>query len=318
MKKKYIIISPCRNEEQYMRRTLKSVLSQTALPELWVIVDDGSTDGSSEILAEYASKYSFIRVVGRANRGHRSVGSGVIEAFYAGYKTVLAVQYDYLCKLDLDLDLPPRYFEILLGRMEGNPRIGTCSGKPYFLDEKSGKLISEKCGDENSVGASKFYRKECFLQIGGFVQQVMWDAIDGHRCRMHGWIAVSWDEADLRFLHLRPMGSSHKSILVGRMRHGYGQYFMGTGLLYMTVSALYRMTRPPLVIGGLAMLWGYVRSLLAGEERFADPAFRQFLCKYQSACLFYGKRKATARCDQQGIHCWAPSQRGLFSLDKNE
>ena len=318
MNKKFLVISPCRNEEQYMQRTLESVLGQTVQPALWVIVDDGSTDGSPQILAEYATKHEFIQVVPRANRGHRSVGPGVIEAFYTGYHAVQADKFDYICKLDLDLELPPRYFEILLGRMEENPRIGTCSGKPYFLDKKSEKLVSEKCGDENAIGASKFYRKECFLQIGGFVRQVMWDGIDGHRCRMLGWIARSWDEPELRFLHLRPMGSSYKGILTGRMRHGFGQYFMGTGLVYMILSALYRTTRPPFVIGGLAMLWGYVRSLIAGDERLADPVFRLFLRKYQWACLFHGKSKVTARYDQQGVLRWNSSQPGFHFLGRDE
>ena len=86
------------------------------------------------------------------------------------------------------------------------------------------------CGDENSVGMIKFYRTACFKQIGGFVRELMWDGIDCHRCRMLGWIAVSWDDPDLHFEHLRPMGTSHKNWWTGRVRHGVGQYFMGTGL----------------------------------------------------------------------------------------
>ncbi len=307
----YVVISPCRNEEQFMRRTLDSVLSQTVQPALWIIVDDGSTDGTPIILAEYADKHAIIKVVTRQNRGHRSVGPGVIDAFYAGYMAIDIPQFDFLCKLDLDLELPPDYFAQLIQRMSENPRLGCCSGKPYYIDEASGTLVSEKCGNENAIGASKFYRKECFLQIGGFVRQVMWDGIDGHRCRMLGWIARSWDESDLRFIHLRPMGSSHKGILTGRMRHGFGQYFMGTGLVYMTLSALYRMTRPPVIIGGLAMLWGYIRSLITRSERLTDPAFRRFLRKYQWACLFHGKSKTTARYDQQGALCWNPTKPGF-------
>ena len=84
--------------------------------------------------------------------------------------------------------------------------------------------------DENAIGASKFYRRECFEEINGFIRQVMWDGIDGHRCRQLGWIAISWDDPELRFTHLRPMGSSQKNIVTGRIRHGFGQYFMGTGI----------------------------------------------------------------------------------------
>ena len=131
--------------------------------------------------------------------------------------------------------------------------------------------------------------------IGGFVREVMWDGIDCHRCRMLGWIACSWDDPELRFTHLRPMGSSHKSILTGRMRHGYGQYFMGSSLLYMTASALFRMSRPPLLIGGAAMWWGFVRSMLQRRPRYDDAEFRRFLRRYQMNCLLRGKAAATRR-----------------------
>ena len=101
--------------------------------------------------------------------------------------------FDYLCKLDMDLDLPARYFELLMQRMESNPRIGTTSGKPWFVHPRSGALAPEICGDEMSVGMTKFYRVACFKEIGGFVREVMWDGIDCHRARMLGWIAESVD-----------------------------------------------------------------------------------------------------------------------------
>ena len=127
----------------------------------------------------------------------RRVGPGVIEAFYAGLDQVRLEDFDYLCKLDMDLDLPARYFELLMERMESNPRIGTTSGKPWFVHPQSGALVPEVCGDEMSVGMTKFYRVACFKEIGGFVRQVMWDGIDCHRARMLGWIAESVDlEAD--------------------------------------------------------------------------------------------------------------------------
>ena len=239
-----------------------------------MIVDDGSTDQSSQILADYASRFGFIQIVRRTDRGWRNVGPGVVDAFYAGCHTVNLQEYDYICKLDLDVELPDRYFEILMDRMEKNHRIGTCSGKPYFRDPAGGKLISEKCGDEMSVGMTKFYRMSCFHQIGGFVREVMWDGIDCHRCRMLGWIACSWDEPSLRFVHLRPMGASQHGWLRGRMRHGFGQYFMGTGLTYVTASALYRMTCPPLVRGGLAMWWGYLHSVGLTAASTYIPAAR--------------------------------------------
>jgi glycosyltransferase involved in cell wall biosynthesis len=286
----YLLISPCRNEAAHMRETLDSVIAQSLRPAKWVIVDDGSTDDTPRILAEYARRHDWIEIVTRRDRGGRSVGPGVIEAFYAGYRMINPDDYEYLCKLDLDLRLPPRYFEILAARMAANPRIATCSGKCYL--EENGRLVSEGMGDDTSIGASKFYRVSCFKAIGGFVREVMWDGIDCHRCRMKGWIACSWDDPELRFVHLRPMGSSHQSIYTGRMRHGAGQYFMGTGFLYMAASAASRLNQKPYVLGSLAMLWGWLRSALERRRRLEDPEFRRALRAYQRRVLLIGKKRA--------------------------
>lgn len=310
--RRYVLITPCRDEAAFARRTLESVVAQTVRPALWVIVDDGSTDDTPRILAEYAARYDFIRVLRREDRGRRRVGPGVIEAFYAGYEAIRQEDFDYLCKLDLDLDLPAAYFELLMRRMEADPRLGTCSGKPYFVDS-SGRLVSEMCGDETSVGATKFYRVECFRQIGGFVREVMWDGIDCHRCRMLGWIARSWDDPELRFVHLRPMGSSEHGIVAGRIRSGRGQYFMGTTLSYMTASALYRMLWPPLIVGGLAMWWGYVSSAIRRAPRYDEPGFRRFLRSYQWDCLLRGKALATRRLEERTAERWRPFSEALPS-----
>ena len=290
---RYVLISPCRDEAPFARRCIESVLQQTTLPALWVIVDDGSRDGTSEILTEYAQRISWIRIVRVPDRGARKVGPGVVDAFYAGLGTVALQEFEYLCKFDLDLDIPPRYFEYLIRKMEASPRLGTCSGKPYF--EHGGKLISERCGDEMSVGMTKFYRVACFLDIGGFVREVMWDGIDCHRCRMRNWIACSWDTPEIRFQHLRPMGASQDNILKGRQRHGFGQYFLGTGWLYISVSAFYRLLHPPYILGAFFMWCGYARSAWKKLPRYPDPEFRRFLRDFHWQCLLMGKAKATAR-----------------------
>ncbi|MGF1632707.1 MAG: glycosyltransferase [Phycisphaerae bacterium] len=301
--RRYCLITPCRDEAKYARRTLDAVVNQTERPALWVIVDDGSTDETPAILAEYAAKHPWIRVMKRPDRGDRKLGGGVIDAFYSGYDTIDPTAYDFVCKFDLDLDLPPGYFAELMTRMQSNPRLGTASGKPYFRG-LGGRMVSEKCGDENSVGMIKFYRTDCFRQIGGFVRELMWGGIDCHEARRRGWICVSWDDPKLNFEHLRPMGTSHKSWWRGRVRHGTGQYFMGTAPSYMLASALFRMTRPPYVLGGVAMLWGYVRSALQRRERYGDAAFRQFLRSYQRACLVKGKGKATADLESRLAGVW--------------
>jgi poly-beta-1,6-N-acetyl-D-glucosamine synthase len=302
-KGRYVLISPGRDEAAYMRRTLDSVAAQSVPPALWVVVDDGSTDATPQILEEYQKKLPYLKVVRRADRGGRSVGPGVIEAFYAGLDTVNLDEFEFVCKLDLDLDLPPRYFEILIDRMNREPRLGTFSGKPYN-EGPNGTKTAEVCGDETSVGMSKFYRTKCFQEIGGFVRQVMWDGIDCHSCRLLGWIAESSDEEPLRFIHLRPMGSSQKGIWTGRVRWGYGQYFMGTAPEYMLASAVFRAPMYPVLYGSVGMLWGYVSSAAKRLPQYANPEFRKFLRTYQRECLLYGKTKATARANERQAEVW--------------
>ena len=306
----YLLISPCRNEAEFMVSTLESVVNQSITPAKWIIVDDGSTDTTPEILQRYSDQYDFIQIVTHHNRGHRSVGPGVIEAFYAGLDVVDLNNYQFVCKLDLDLIMPPRYFELMIKRMKNSPRLGTCSGKTYFKAGESGELLPEECGDESSIGAAKFYRVSCFKQIGGFVRQVMWDGIDSHRCRLLGWISLSWDEKEVRFVHLRPMGSSQKGILTGRIRHGFGQYYMGTGIAYVLASTLYRLNKKPYITGALAMLWGFISSAVRRVERFDDPEMIRLMNRYQWQCLFKGKRKATENLNKERAAYWQPDTKG--------
>lgn len=302
--RRYVLVSPCRDEAKYIRRTLESVAAQTLPPAAWIVVDDGSTDGSAEILKEYAANLPYLRVLTRADRGGRSVGPGVIEAFYEGLRHVNLNDFEYVCKLDVDLELPPRYFELLVRRMEANPRLGTASGKPWFVHPDAGALVPEVCGDEMSAGMTKFYRVRCFREIGGFVREVMWDGIDCHRARMRGWIAESVDDEELRFVHLRPMGSSQHGIWAGRVRAGRGQYFMGTGPLYYAASAAFRLFKHPVLVGSMAMLWGYVSGAIRRLPRYEDPEFRHFLRTYQRACLLRGKRMATSRLNDRQRRIW--------------
>ncbi len=278
-----------------MRRTLDSVVAQSERPALWVIVDDGSNDGSREILEDYTARHDWIRIVHTADRGYRAVGPGVIEAFYAGLETVLDLErFEVISKLDLDLDLPPRYYETLLDRMKADPRIGTCSGKPYI--RRGNQLVSERRSDDMSVGMTKLWRRSCFEAIGGVVREVMWDAIDCHKARQLGWKAISWDEPELRFEHLRPMGSSQTSIYAGKRRHGFGQYFMGTDPVYFFATAVFRAMEPPYILGALSMLQGYFGAWLRKEAQLNDPELRAFIRRYQRRALLVGRQKAVAEC----------------------
>ncbi|MFT5525230.1 MAG: biofilm PGA synthesis N-glycosyltransferase PgaC [Pirellulaceae bacterium] len=278
-----LIISPVKDEAKYIEQTIKSMEWQTLRPALWIIVNDGSSDEAGEIADRAAAKHDWIQVVHRPAGTKRRVGPGVIEAFYAGLDHANMNDFDFVCKMDGDLVVPLFYFETMMEHFESNPRLGTGSGKCFIPVD--GELVLERTGDEFSHGVAKLFRMACFKEIGGFVRQVMWDGIDCHRCRMLGWDAVSFDELKLQIIHLRIMGSSFKNVYVGRLRWGFGQYFMGSHPLYLVAISLYRMVERPWILGGLYIMFGYFRAWITRQERYDDLEFRKHLRQWQMGKL---------------------------------
>ena len=280
---RYLVISPVRDEANFLQRTIDSMIAQTHRPARWIIVDDGSSDATPEIATQAAREHDWIDLHRRTDRGTRHVGGGVIDAFYDGLSQVTLDDYDFICKLDGDLSFEPTCFEQLIRKFDANPRLGTASGKCW--DKTPAGWVPLRTNDDFSLGACKFYRVACFRDIGGFVSEVMWDGIDCHRCRMKGWDARSFDDDALRVYEHRPMGSSHKSIIHGRLRWGRGQYFMGTHPLYALAIACYRLFEHPRIIGGCSILAGYLWAALTHRARYNDPEFRRHLHHWQLARL---------------------------------
>ncbi len=274
-----LIISPVKDEAKYLERTIRSMTAQTLKPALWVIVDDGSSDATGAIADEAAHAYPWILVLHRKLGTARRVGPGVVEAFYDGLKRAHIEDYDYVCKLDGDLEFKANYFERMIAYFEADPHLGTISGKAYI--PAGDRFVLERTGDQFSHGVAKLYRRTCFEEIGGFVRQVMWDGIDCHRCRMFGWSAKSVDKPDLQIKHLRLMGSSFKSVYHGRMRWGRGQHFMGTHPLYLLAISTYRMAERPWVLGGICILIGYLQAAISRQPRYDDSEFRGYLRRWQ-------------------------------------
>ena len=272
------IISPCRDEERTLERTIACMAAQTRPPVRWVVVDDGSRDRTPEILARAAAEIPWLRIVPREDRGFRKLGGGVIDAFYDGLAAV-DVDYDFIAKMDVDLEFSPRYLERIFEEFERDPSLAAASGKVY-RPEGDG-FVEEFMIDEMVAGQFKLYRRAAFQDIGGFVRGVMWDGIDFHRARMAGFRTASFDDPELRIVHLRLMGSSDRNVLRGRLRWGGGQWFMGSSFPYVLASGLFRMRERPYAIGGLLIVAGYLRAALSREERYGDPQFRRELRRWQ-------------------------------------
>ena len=308
----YCLISPARNEAAYITQTLDSVLAQTVLPKRWIIIDDGSSDDTPRILADYAAKHGFIEVHKRSDTGRRALGGGVVEVFNLGLELLAGDAAEFVCKLDVDLILPPRYFELLLDEMTRDERLGSVSGKPYFpvRSDDLSALKSERIGDDVSAGMTKFYRRAFLDDIGGLVKGLIWDGIDCYRGRMLGWRSKSIEHPDLRFIHLRPMGSSDRGIMTGRRRLGEGYWFSGAAPFFVIASAVYRLGHKPAVLGSLATLQGYATSWLKGAPRYDDPEFRRYLRRYHRAMLTRGRGGATELFDREAAETWAKRGRG--------
>ncbi len=292
-----VIISPVRNEEKFISQIIDSITSQTVKPVEWIIVDDGSIDRTLDIVNKATQTYNWIHVVKKPDRGLRSVGPGVVEAFYYGYERIRNKDYDFICKMDADIKIEPRYFETLLTFFAKDHYLGAASGKPFL--KENGKLIEERTHDEMVAGQINFYRRKCFEDIGGFVKEVHWDGIAFHQARIKGWRTCSIRHPHLNFLHKRLMGSSHKGILHGRIRWGKGQYFMGTHLLFIFAITVYRMLERPFFIGGLFILIGYFQAWLKSMPRYNNLSFRKSLHAWQFERLGIGKRLETIPSTQQ-------------------
>lgn len=283
MDPRVVIVSPCRDEDATLERTLACMRAQTRPPLRWIVVDDGSSDRTPAILAEAAKEIPWLRVVTREDRGFRKVGGGVVDAFYAGLESV-DVDYDFIAKMDVDLEFSARYLEQILGYFERDEKLAAASGK-VFRKEDDGRLVEEFMIDEMVAGQFKLYRREAFERIGGFVREVMWDGIDFHRARMEGYRTASLPDPELRILHLRLMGSSEGNIYRGRLRWGRGQWFMGSAFPYVVASGVFRMRERPYVIGGLLIIAGYLLAALRRERRYEHAGFRGELRRWQYARL---------------------------------
>lgn len=282
-----VVVSPCRDEAATLERTIACLRAQTHPPVRWIVVDDGSTDATPEILARAAAEIPWLRVVRREDRGFRALGAGVIDAFYAGLATA-DVDYDYVAKMDVDLEFSPRYLERILEVFARDPRLAGASGKVFRREP--GGLVEEFMIDDMVAGQFKLYRREPFERIGGFERALMWDGIDFHRARMAGYRTASLRDPELRLIHLRMMGSSDHGVLRGRMRWGRGQWFMGSAFPYVLASGLFRMRERPYGIGGLLIVLGYLQAALRREPRYRDRDFHRELRRWQ-----YRRLAAVAR-----------------------
>jgi biofilm PGA synthesis N-glycosyltransferase PgaC len=249
----YVVITPVRDEEAYLRSTAECMIRQTAVPREWIIIDDGSTDGTGKIIDEYARQYPWIRAIHRANRGFRKAGGGVVEAFNEGYKAVQYPDWDFLVKLDGDLSFEPDYFEKCFANFESEPRLGVGGGVICYVE--NGVKEFEECPAFHVRGATKIYRRRCWDEIGGFWPAPGWDTMDEVKASMLGWTTRSFP--DLHLVHHRHTGTA-EGLWSGLVKNGRANYICGYHPLFMISKCLLRIFRRPYLVGSIALLYGFL------------------------------------------------------------
>lgn len=269
----YVLITPARNEAQFIELTLKSVVSQTVRPLRWVIVSDGSTDGTDEIVNRYAADHPWIELLRMPERRERHF-AGKVYAFNAGYERVKGLPYEVIGSIDADISFDEDHFSFLLSKLAEDHALGLV-GAPFKDDSMYDyRFVSI----EHVSGACQIFRRECFEAIGGYVPVKSGgiDHIAVLTARMKGWKTRTYTEKIC--LHHRKIGSAERGVLHAKFRVGSLDYALGGHPLWEIFRTMYQMTKKPYVIGGVSLFAGYLSAFVSRKERpiSADlVAFRQ-------------------------------------------
>jgi poly-beta-1,6-N-acetyl-D-glucosamine synthase len=262
----YILVSPVKDEEKYIERTIQAVLQQTVRPYKWIIVDDGSRDRTPAIVEEYARQHDWITVLSIARDAERQPGSGIIRAFNVGYAAVREIDFDFIVKFDCDIEFPPDYFEQLLIGFKQDDKLGIASG--IYLEKEGDKWAPIAMPTYHAAGQTKMVRAKCFADIGGFVASRGWDTVDEIRAQAMGWKTRHFEE--LFFYHLKLEGSGIGFLRTNKM-HGEIYYLTGGGPLFFFLKFWDRLFfGRPLVLGALMMLWGYMKPVLTRRQKLVS------------------------------------------------
>jgi biofilm PGA synthesis N-glycosyltransferase PgaC len=260
----YVLITPVRNESQFIELTLKSVVAQTVRPLKWVIVSDGSTDGTDEIVSKYAAVHPWIELIRMPERLERNF-AGKVHAFRAGYARIKDLDYAVIGSMDGDVSFDEEYFSFLLGKLADNPALGLV-GTPF--KEGSGVIYDYRfVSIEHVSGICQLFRRECFEEIGGYVP-VKGGGIDHIAvltARMKGWKTRTFTEKVC--LHHRTMGTAGNRVLMASFRMGTKDYALGSHPIWEAFRSVYQMTQSPFVVRGVMLLSGYMWAFCRRAER---------------------------------------------------
>ena len=271
---KYILITSARNEEAFIAKTLGSVVTQSVLPERWIIVDDNSTDRTAKIVEDYARRYPWIELVRRVQDRDRNFASKA-HAVNNGLERANSLQFEIVGNLDADVSFGPDYMEFLMQRFSEDPELGV-AGTPFTQDGGYDSRKDSFEGENYVGGPCQLFRRECFEEIGGYVPNraggLDWIAV--MTARMKGWKTRSFSEK--RFHHYRTLGTAGRGPLHALFSYGEKDYYLGGSPVWQLCRVAYRIAKRPVLLGGLALLSGYIWAALRRVERAVSPELMRF------------------------------------------
>ena len=270
---RYILITPARNEEKFIEKTIHSMIAQTVVPAKWVIVNDGSTDATGSIVRQYLPKYPWMELIDLPVHRDRSF-AGKVYAFNAGFERVKDVDYEVIGNLDSDLSFDPDYIEFLLSKLEANANLGVAG--TIFQEEGYSSATDSFEGANHVAGGCQLFRRECFEEIGGYIPHrgggIDWIAVT--TARMKGWKTQSF--RDKSFFHYRSLGTAERSFLASTFSYGEKDYYLGGHPLWELFRAAYRTTKKPYLVGGVALYLGYLSAYLRRMKRPVTDELMRF------------------------------------------
>jgi glycosyltransferase involved in cell wall biosynthesis len=274
---KYALITPAWNEEVHLEQLIRSVTCQTILPSQWVIVSDGSTDRTDEIVRSAALQFPWI-VHLRLERDPERHFGGKAQAVNAGYAWLKNLEFDLIGNLDADITLPRDFYEFLLCKFAEMPNLGV-AGTPFIEKDNAGggHSYGHKFADLNHVsGACQLFRRRCFDDIGGYKPikggGIDWVAVT--TARMNGWTTRTFLERTCS--HHRAMGTADRNRIKARFRHGQEDYHVGNHPIWELARSVFQMKNRPFVLGGLSLMAGYTWAWLSRRSNPIPPDLRMF------------------------------------------
>jgi len=269
----YLLITPARNEEAFIEKTIGSVISQTVLPQRWVIVNDGSTDGTGQIARRYAALHDWIEVVDMPEHRDRSFAAKV-HCFNAGYANVKALDHEVVGNLDADISFERDHLEFLLQRFAEDSKLGVAG--TIFKEEGYSSETDSFEGESHVSGQCQLFRRQCFEDIGGYVPHkaggIDWIAVT--TARMRGWKTRSFREKS--FFHYRHLGTAERSKLASSFSYGEKDYYLGNHPVWELFRVAYRMSKRPYLVDGLALGLGYASAGVRRIDRAVSDELMRF------------------------------------------